>query len=226
MIKLNLLPRYLIEMRRLKVMSLCFGIVFALICGVIFKAYTDLKAQTAWYDADKAYYTEYTKAVNDASAASKDLASKSGVYPEYNRFFTRQTAQANVDQLAMRIVEAANAVSGQGAWYRELTIADKNVSLQGEMNGLMNFVNYYFYLKDKGFNVAPAAHPHPFPNTMQQRISLAVSGELKEGLPKALVVPKDSKPQDWKKMYISIQDRDQATTSANTNIGRIMQSGK
>lgn len=201
MIKLNLLPRYLLEIRRLKIMSVIFGIIFAAVCGVILKAHADLKSQAAWFAKDKLYYQSYKREIETAKAAADAISVNAAIYPEFNKFFTRGPAQDHADAIAERIVEAVNAVSGQKAWFTTMRIEKSDVTLTGEIQGLMNFVNYYFHLKGNNFSVAPAAQPYPA-SPVNQVISLNVTGKLSAPLPEPKGPPSSTPAMaNWSDLY-------------------------
>lgn len=227
MIKLNLLPRYLIEIQRLKVMSIVFGILLALIAGVTLKARADYKAQAEWYASDMKYYTNYKKDIDAAKADADAKGKLAQVYPKYNTFFSRVEAQQHADAIAKSIAEAANAVSGQKAWYKQMRIEKDKVTLDGEMVGLMEFVNYYFHLKGNNFEVDPGAQPYPTPRA--QVIALRVRGTIATPLPAIPDVPNAGEGQkplaDWSDLYTSVEEKNAASNPAASGQGAYFRAG-
>lgn len=191
MIKLNLLPAYVLEKGRIRNTIIVFVVLIALEVGVVFKVMTDLQAQEKWFVADKPYYTDRVAIIAAEKADAAAIASKSGVYDPYVQFFSRRDIQAYNDGIAKVMTEAANTVGGTSAWFDNLTIEDNKIQCNGQITGLMNFVNYYFRMKDTGLTVAPAAKPatSPYAPTMNQTVELDISGSLKTSMPKAPAAP-------------------------------------
>ena len=183
MIKLNLLPQYIIEFRRIRTVILVFVITLAIEGGVVFKVYSDLQAQEVWFTKDKAYYDTRTTMINGEKSKADAIAGKAGKYASYIEYFTRKPAVDNANGIAKVLEEAAQKLGKTSAsWFDEITIDKGTVSANGNINGLMNFVNFYFKMKKASFTVTPAAQPAPTPAdakvTMAQTVPLTISGTV------------------------------------------------
>ena len=192
MIKLNLLPQYVLEIRRIRVVVIAFLVLLALEAAVVYQAYSDLRKQEAWFQADKEYFTARTKKINDAVGVAKQYEDKSKIYDPYNAFFTRDAVFQYNEQIANAIEESARTIGGDKAWFNDMTVnKDGTVVVHGQITGLMNFLEYYFKMKDKGFSVTPAALPAPSPAepTMGQEVTIAMAGNITSTLPEMPPVP-------------------------------------
>lgn len=200
MIKLNLLPSYVIEARRIRTVIVVFIVLLGIEGGLIFKAYTDMQAQEAWFKADKEYYVKRKQTIDASVAAATAWKGNSGAYATYNSFFTRDAVIEYNNKIALCLEEAAELVGGGKAWFTSLNISKDELTVTGKINGLMNFVNYYFRMSDAGLLVVPAAQPAASPNkpTLGQQVPLSISGKLKKnavpeppGLPDTPELPSD-----------------------------------
>ena len=179
MIKLNLLPPYVPERPKIRTVIVTFIILLALQGGVVFKFYLDLQAIEKWFPTDSQYY-DARKAVIDAEGAKAvEIAGKADAYTTVVGFFNRTAAQEYTTKLATTLTEATAKIGvTQGVWYKDMTI-DSTGALKlnnGDIKGLMNFVEYYFKMKDAGFTIQPAAQPYPAP--LDQHIALNITGTV------------------------------------------------
>ena len=185
MIKLNLLPSYVLEVKRIQMVIVIFLVLLALEGGVVFKAYIDLQAQEAWFQKDKAYFEQRTAMIQKEKATTKALQDQTGVYDPYIKFFTRGDVIAYNEAIAATIEEAATTVGGSKAWYSDMTITGSDVKVNGRIKGLMNFLNYYFQMKKKNFAIVPAAKTATSPDkpTLDQEVPLVTSGKISKSVP-------------------------------------------
>lgn len=195
MIKLNLLPQYVIEFRRIRVLIIVFVAVLLLEGTVVYTAYTDLQKQAKWFTDDKGYFTARKSMIDGEKSKADELNTKSASYQPYIDFFTRGPVVKYNEGIVTSLQEVAKMVGGGPAWFDDLTLADTNVTMNGKIKGLMNFVNFYFKMSDTGMKVTPAAHPAPsadastVKNTMAQVVPLVVVGTIKTALPKPPAPP-------------------------------------
>lgn len=205
MIKLNLLPQYVIEYRRIRLLIIVFVVALVFEGGIVFKAYTDLKAQAAWFVNDKSYYDTRQKKIADAKAKADAAEAKQNSYKPYNDFFQRDAVLKYNHQMVACLQEVAGLVGGQpAAWFDDLTLDKSSVTMHGKIKGLMNFVNFYFKMKDTGMKLEPAAQPASSPKspTLNQEVALQVSGSIKSALPDKPPLPQGETPKTPGDLYI------------------------
>jgi len=197
-IKLNLLPQYVIEFRRIKLLVIFFVIILALEGGVVGKAYLDLKLQAKWFTDDKPYFEGRKAEITKETAEASTWQGNSTKYIPYLEFFQR----GGVEEYNLKIVkvlsEAATQVSGgHNAWFTEMIINGSNVEYRGQIKGLMNFLEFYFHMEDLKLTVkpggTPAASPAPKDNTLNVTIPLEVTGALPAALPSKPSPPETAK---------------------------------
>ncbi|MHB9024483.1 MAG: hypothetical protein ACYC7E_09945, partial [Armatimonadota bacterium] len=199
MIKLNLLPPYVLEKRRIIMWIWIFLVLIGAESGILFKVYLDYKAQEDWFRSDKSYYEQRKSTIDKAKSDADAISTKVSPYTGYNDFFTRGQTVQYVQELAKAMAEPTTVLSSSpDLWYDNLTIDGKGVSTTGTIRGLMNFVNYYFKLKDAGYTVEPRAKPFPAPMTTQ-KVPLVVTGMNKTELPKPPAPPAAVK---WGDLYL------------------------
>ena len=120
MIKLNLLPQYVIEFRRIKVLVIFFVIILALEGGVVIKAYLDLKNQAAWFTKDKSYFDTRKAMIDKEVAEAGEWKKNSTAYTSYIDFFSRGAVVDYNSKLVKTLQEAASQVGGgRQAWFTE-----------------------------------------------------------------------------------------------------------
>lgn len=194
MIKLNLLPSYVLEAKRIRNVIVIFVVLLLLEGGIVFQAYLDLTAQEAWFPKDQKYFEERTAMIQKEKATTKALQDKVNVYDPYIKFFTRGEVITYNNTIATSIEEAAKAVGGSKAWFSTMTIKGKDVTVNGRIKGLMNFLNYYFAMKTKGFKITPAAKTAASPDrpTLNQEVPLAMTGSITTSLPDPPKAPGDA----------------------------------
>ena len=194
MIKLNLLPTYVNEVRRIGIVIIIFLIFVVLELLVIFKAYIDLQAQEAWFTHDKDYYTNRAADIAKEKSAADDLKGKVNSWDSYTTFFSRKDTVDHAEAIAKSLAEVGQVLGSSGrseVWYDNYTLKDTAVTAEGHINGLMNFVDFYFNSKDSGLTVEPGAKPTPSPSpadvkmTAEQPIKLKITASIKTAVPKA-----------------------------------------
>ena len=185
MIKLNLLPQYVAEARRIWIVIITFLVLFAFVGGGTYLGYTGLVAQEGWFGKDQKYFEERTEMIKKEKQATDALKSKAGIYDPYIKFFSREEVLEHNKSIAETLDEAAKTIVGDPMatppWFNTMTVSKEGeVEVEGQIRGLMNFLDYYFKMKDKSFAIAPAAIPAPSPNrpTMEQLVALKVTGTL------------------------------------------------
>ncbi|HEX2951953.1 MAG TPA: hypothetical protein VHV83_20655 [Armatimonadota bacterium] len=201
MIKINLLPPYVYEARRIKITIVVFVALFLLLGGGVLGYQSGLKQQESWYGSDKTRCDNYKKTLDDYSAQADTLQTKSVAYDPFNQVFADLgPIKAYNTQLANVFIEAAQKIGGSGSWYTKLEIqSDGTMNAEGKINGSMRFLSYYFRLKDEGFTLQPAVEPFPA-KKMSQQVSLKVSGKV-SALPTPPALPTGASPNPWKDLY-------------------------
>ncbi len=189
MIKLNLLPSYVIEKRRIRTVIVVFLILIGVEAGVVFKAYADLQAVEKWFKDDAPYFTKRADMINAEKTKATTWETQAKVYEPYISFFTRGAVIDYTNGIATSLAEAGKLVGGGKAWFDKLTITGNAVEYEGHIKGLMEFVNFYFKAKASTppLTVEPLAIPAPSPSqpTMNQEVVLKVKGTVTAGLPAA-----------------------------------------
>ena len=203
MIKLNLLPQYIIELRRIRVIAVLFVVLLVIECAVVFKAYVDLQAQTRWFKYTQ-YFTDRQATIAKAKAAADDLDGKSQKYDPYIKFFTRGAVVDYNKQIVDALQEAGSKVGGdKNAWFSDFQISSKgNITYNGNITGLMNFLEFYFRMEDNGLQITPKAKPatQAGMSVMNQPIPLTVTGALKNALPSPPTPPEAAK--SWLNLFV------------------------
>lgn len=205
MIKLNLLPQYVIEVRRIRVVIVLFLVLLVLEAAIIFKAYTDLNLQVAWYTSDMKYFTDRTAMIQQEKSARDALVEEAKIYRPYIDFFTRNAIIKYNDEIAASLAEAANAIGGGKTWFDSLTVAKTGeVAATGHIKGMINFLDYYFVLKAKMFTLIPQAQPARSPAqkdwTIYNELPVQVTGKITKIFPAAPGVP--ATPDTPDKLYV------------------------
>jgi hypothetical protein len=201
MIKLNLLPGYVHEKGRIQASIAIFLIVVGLEVGVILWAKQGYEAQAKWFATDKTYYTERTTMIDSAITASKSLAEPSKKYETLVTFFKRGPVVDNMKLYTSAMAAVPQKLGSTGAWFEDMNISKKEVTLTGKVKGIMNFVDFYFMLKGKGFTVKPGdPGPMPWPkNPRIQEIPITLTCTLDAEVPEAAKGPEGAQP--WTALY-------------------------
>lgn len=174
MIRINLLPPYVHEAQRIKKTIIVFVVLFILLAGIVFKWQADLKGQQAWFaDSAKTFATQKTKL--DKYVADVGLwKGKTEKYNPWISFFERTPVKDYNQQVTKTMVEVAEKLAGNGAWFSTVTIqGDGNFTASGEIRGSMQFLSYYFRIRDIGGKLEPAVQP--IAKDVRGLIPLAVS---------------------------------------------------
>lgn len=209
MIKLNLLPQYVIEVRRIRTVVIAFLVLLAVEGGIVYKAYLDLNAQIAWFKQDQQYFTARTAEIKAAKAEAEGIKGKTGVYAPYIAFFTRAAIVQYNDGVAKSLEDVSLDITGGKAWFNNFSLKKTGeVTINGQIDGLMNFLDYYFKMKDKNYTITAAALPAASPSkpTMTQQVPIAMAGKVKNAIP-AEPTPTGEKP-------VPPSDLDKSTTAA------------
>lgn len=202
MIKLNLLPGYVHEKGKIRTSIIVFLVIVCIEVGVIFWAKQGYEAQTSWFTKDKQYYTDRVTEINDGIKGTDQFTAPSTAYDELVPFFKRESCTAYTEKLLKVMSDVPNKLKNVDGWYDDLTIKDDELTMPGHLKGIMNFVSFYFDMKDKGFTIAPSDEtiPKPFPakpNTQEMRFTLTV--KLDDKIPAKVAPPKDAVP--WPSLY-------------------------
>lgn len=209
MIKLNLLPSYVLEARKIRNVIIAFFVLLALEGGIIYKAYTDLKLQETWFTTDKNYFTQRTQAIKTAKQARDAIKGQSAIYRPYIEFFGRKAIIEYNNAIAETLLQAANDItSGQKdkPWFDELVVGkDGAVTAKGKIKGMISFLDYYFAMKDKNYTLAPQARPAASWNrsewTLYDTLDVQLSGKVAKAFPTKPALPGD-KPAAPGDLYI------------------------
>ncbi len=201
MIKLNLLPGYVHEKGRIRLSIIIFVIVVALEVGVILWAKQGYDAQAQWFTKDKAYYTKRTEMINQRIEDSKKLSGPSTQYATLITFFSRKPVVEYAGALGGVMKAVPAKLGSTDAWFDSMTINKKDVTLNGKIKGIMNFVDFYFKTKDAGFTVKPGdPGPLPFPeNPRTQEIPITLTCALDVEIPETVKAPDGVSP--WPALY-------------------------
>ncbi len=221
MIRINLLPQYIIEIRRVRALIIIFVVILLLEGGIVYKAYTGLQAQAAWFNNDKKDFVTRKATIDQEISTASTMETKSHTYEPYLSFFKRDSVIDYNQKIVNSLTEAGKMVSGGHGWFTNMTISGgNNVTYTGKINGLMNFLEFYFLMEDAHFDVAPAAQPAPSPDAptmLSKDIDLTVTGTLQNKLPDLPALPDAVKtPND---LYIP-SGGGAATTGAGTAGGK------
>lgn len=183
MIKVNLLPKYYGEGKRILI-TIIVGVVILIIEAVpVLKMPADYKMWTDWYISEKApFYDEYGKAADGEIAVTEKWKGEAGTYKKFLTAFSRDETQKYNNAVVESLVDVASRVGGGGAYFDDMTLQDSNVKMTGKIKGLMNFVNYYFKLSKNELKLEPMAEPYP-ESMDKQIIAVNVAGTLKKPMP-------------------------------------------
>ena len=200
MIKLNLLPSHIFEMRRIIITVVVFAVLFALEWGFLFKFKADVLAQSAWYTTDttrvKGYQTDLDKYASDETA----FKGYPDVYKKWLETFDQlQPYKVYTGKIAVTMAEAAKKLAGGGVWFKTITIAnDGGVTAAGKIKGSMQFLNYYFRIRDlKGTltTLAPAVKVDPKSDTAVIDVNVTWPGAA-TAFPTPPTLPDSTNPHD------------------------------
>lgn len=183
MIKINLLPPYVNEIRKMKVVIAIFVVLLVLEAGIVLGVQSGLKKQEEWYAKEKtACDTRMVtlKAYEDKPTTMKTHAD--AYTPWINTFGDLQPFKEYLDKIAQTFTEAGVKIGGSGSVFQNVTIQqDGKLDASGNIVGAMKFLGYYYRLKDQGFDLTPAVQPYtPYGANMQQKVTLSVKGKVAE----------------------------------------------
>jgi len=208
-IKLNLLPSYVLEARKIRNVIIAFFVLLALEGGIIYKAYTDLQLQEKWFTSDKVYFSQRTTEIKAAKSARDAIKGQSGIYRPYIEFFGRKAIIEYNNAIAATLLQAANDItSGQKdkPWFDELIVGkDGTVTANGKIKGMISFLDYYFAMKEKSYSLAPQAKPAASWNrsqwTLYDTLDVALTGKVSKTFPTKPALPGD-KPVAPGELYV------------------------
>lgn len=201
MIKINLLPSYVHEARRIKMTIAIFVALFIIEGGIVFGWQSGLQKQADWYVQDQQRCEAGKVALDKYAADATALQAEVGTYDEWiNTFADLQPFKDYNEKLAQSMIEVGAKLGGKRAWFTQITIQpDGAVQATGKIKGSMNFLSYYFSLKDEGFDLAPAVQPYD-PSSkispekqMAQEIAVDAQGKVTP-LPPVPTLPNGSSP--------------------------------
>jgi len=190
-IKLNLLPSYVLEVRKIRNVIVAFLILLALEGGVIYKAYIDLQAQEKWFTEDKPYFTKRIAEIKAVKSERDKIKGQVGVYRPYIEFFGRDAIIKYNDAIAASLLQAANDITSNQQdkpWFDALTVKkDGTVEAKGKINGMISFLDYYFAMKEKSYTLVPKAQPAASWNrsqwTLSATLDVEVTGKVAKPIP-------------------------------------------
>lgn len=207
MIKLNLLPQYVIEVRRIRVVIIVFLVLLGLEGAIVYQAYADLQLQETWFTKDKDYFAQRADMIKAEKKTRDDLANQAKIYRPYIEFFTRNAIIEYNDKIAFSIEKAANTIGGGLPWFDVLTVTKAgDVTARGQIKGMINFLDYYWKMKDVSFTLVPQARPAPSPAqpTLQDELPIIISGKISDTFPEKPGVPGET-PLQPGQLYIPAQ---------------------
>ena len=162
MIKVNLLPSYVIEFRNIKKILIVTLIVAVVGLVTVWKYGTDVLLQEQWYVSDLSRLSEYTQRIESYRDDSQSLATDAGKFTEWINAFTLTKYQDYTKSIADVFRSVGGAIAGRDLWYNELTIKDSSEFIaDGSIRGSRRFLDYYFRMRDDGFTLTAAAIPFP-----------------------------------------------------------------
>jgi len=200
-IKINLLPPWINEPRRILVLSIISLIIGGMGAGFMIVVKNDLTGHIDPYYKDVAAFEAQTQLCKKQVEVAAGLKGDQGKYDEYVDFFTGAKLKAYNGSIADVLEEVATKVGTfPGAYYEKVTIkGDKSVQLDGKIKGLMNFVRYYFQMKAAGMTLAANAMPYSTP--LEQEITLKTTGSLTKTVLPAPTPPSGNPAVDYKELY-------------------------
>jgi len=149
-IKLNLLPSHIFERRRIYITIAVSLALIALEWLVILKFKADVQAQQEWYTNDTSRVKDYQSKLDAYTTEETGFKNYPAVYSKWiDTFGTLQPFKDYTNQIAVTLAEAARKIGGGGAWFDDMTIDnDGKLSADGHIKGSMQFLNYYFRIRD------------------------------------------------------------------------------
>ncbi len=212
MIKVNLLPKYYGEGKRILITIIVCVVILMIEAVPVLKVPADYKVWTDWFAPEKGFYGTY---VSDAQAEI-DITDKwkneAGTYKKFISSMSRDATQKYNNGIVESLKDVSDRVGGGGAYFDDMTIEGSNVKMTGKIKGLMNFVNYYFKLSKNDLKLEPMAEPYP-ESMDKQIIAVDVSGTLKKAMPTQPAF--DFTTEDYGKLYVPKG----GTSAAPVNVG-------
>ena len=225
MIKVNLLPSYVIEFRNIKKIAIIALIVVVVGLIGVWKYDTDLKDQQAWYQEDKIRCDERVKVVQEYAKGAEELATKAGAYSPWINGFTLQVYQDYVESIAATMSSVGGAIAGRGLWYKTLKVGTTgSFSAEGTIKGAMQFLNYYFRMKDSGFTLEPVVEPYNASRGVTARnyqyefhIPLRVNGQVGNSMLPTPTLPETG--SNWPSLHQPVGGQQQGGTGTPGTTG-------
>lgn len=178
MIKVNLLPSYIAEFRRMKILAVVFAVLFIIEGGLAMGWSNGRKAQTEWMNTDKARLDAMAGQYKSYQGDADKLKSNSEAYSSYIKFFygLGPMKDYNAEMVDKTFTEAAQKIGGDGTAYHDFTVkATGDLEATGRMKGSLQFLNYYFRMKDQSFTLDPAVQVGPLTQTVKLHVVGKVS---------------------------------------------------
>lgn len=192
MIKINLLPPWIHEPRRILVLSIISLVIGGMGAGFMVMVKNDMLGPIDKYYTEKSAFEKVTQECEAQKSIATQWEGDSKKYDDYVKFFSGEGLKTYNDSIAQVLEEVSTKVGTfPGAYYQTVTISDKSVTLNGKIKGLMNFVSYYFQMKNQGMALTPNAKPYS--TSLDQEIALETKGTLTKA-PIAAPVPPTSTP--------------------------------
>ncbi len=177
MIKINLLPPWIHEPKRIIILTIISLVIGGMGAGVLNAAKNDLLGPVDAYYKEIAAFGKQEALCKEQATIASTWQGDATKYDEYVKFFSGAGVKAYNNSIADVLEEVATKIGTYpGAYYQSVTIADKSVTLNGKIKGLMNFANYYFKMKAAGMKLTPNAKPYA--TSLDQEIALATSGSI------------------------------------------------
>jgi hypothetical protein len=194
-VRINLLPSYVFEPARIRTIVIIFVILLAIEGGVVILGKQSAERITAWYTQDAVQFATgpgtWKQKVDDQVTAAKGWTEKADKYTKYIQFFSNAPDNAAVkyaNDVADVFVNASTTVGANaGVWYKSLTISGTQITLEGNIKGLLNFTHYYFKMKGKKFTVSPdkVDLQETITKKLGQDIPLTIVGTIEKQIPPA-----------------------------------------
>lgn len=200
MIKINLLPPWIHEPKRIIILTVICLVIGGTGAGVLNAAKNDLLGPVDAYYKDIAAYGKQQKLCEEQATIANTWQTDSTQYDAYVKFFSGAGVKAYNNSIADVLEEVATKIGTYpGAYYQSVTISDKSVTLSGKIKGLMNFANYYFKMKAAGMKLTPNAKPYA--TSLDQEIALATSGSITKSVATAPTPPTGTPASVYTDLY-------------------------
>jgi len=149
-IKLNLLPSHIFEAKRIIITIIVSVVLIAMEWGFIFAMKSGVNAQVAWFDKDTSRINAYKGDLDKYVTEETTFKSTPDVYVKWiDTFGQLQPFKEYASKIAVTLAQAAQKIGGGGAWFTDMKVEqDGKLSANGSIKGSMQFLNYYFRIRD------------------------------------------------------------------------------